>query len=208
MAGNKITRLKLEAPIEELIKNGITTSVGISAALKEMGYNVSQPTVSRYLHTVQQARQEEAQQIVNRHVQEKLPSDLTALETMEKQCLDWAGENNDVFAHRLAERHIVEAAPAWAEQIIRLAGGEPKEKILALKAITTQCLSWIADDLEMQKARLAAMRQAANIIEMKVKFALGNKDEGGIYIVDRSRGDQLVKDEQSGGLMVIPGGQE
>ncbi|HPD57825.1 MAG TPA: hypothetical protein PKW17_11340 [Smithellaceae bacterium] len=208
MAGNKITRLKLEATIEELIVNGITTSVGISAALKEKGYNVSQPTVSRYLHTVQQARQEEAQQIVNRHVQEKLPSDLTALETMEKQCLDWAGENNDVFAHRLAERHIVEAAPAWAEQIIRLAGGEPKEKILALKAITTQCLSWIADDLEMQKARLAAMRQAANIIEMKVKFALGNKDEGGIYIVDRSRGDQLVKDEQSGGLMVIPGGQE
>jgi len=208
MAGNKITRLKLEATIEELIVNGITTSVGISAALKEKGYNVSQPTVSRYLHTVQQARQEEAQQIVNRHVQEKLPSDLTALETMEKQCLDWAGENNDVFAHRLAERHIVEAAPAWAEQIIRLAGGEPKEKILALKAITTQCLSWIADDLEMQKARLAAMRQAANIIEMKVKFALGNKDEGSIFIVDRSRGDQLVQNEQTGGLMVIPGGQE
>lgn len=208
MAGNKISRLKLEATIEELIKDGVTTSVGIAAALKGKGHNVSQPTVSRYLKAVQQARQEEAQQIVNRHVQEKLPSDLTALETMEKQCLDWAGENNNVFAHRLAERHIVEAAPTWAEQIIRLANAEPKEKKLAIKAIISQCLSWIADDLEMQKARLAAMRQASNIIEMKLKFALGNKDEGGIFIVDRSRGDQLVRNEETGGLMVIPGGQE
>ena len=71
-----------------------------------------------------------------------------------------------------------------------------------------QCLLWIADDLEMQKARLSAMRQAANIIEMKLKFALGSKEEGGIFIVDRSRGDQLVQDEKTGGLMVIPGGQE
>ena len=208
MAGNKISRLKLEGIIEDLIKDGITTSVGISAALKDKGHDVSQPTVSRYLKTVQQARQEEAQQIVNRHVQEKLPSDLTALEIMEKQCLDWAAENNDVFAHRLAERHIVEAAPAWAEQIIRLAAGEPKEKITALKVIMTQCLLWISDELEMQKARLAAMRQAENIIEMKLKFALGSKEEGGIFIVDRSKGDQLVKNEKTGGLMVIPGGQE
>jgi len=208
MAGNKINRLKLEATVEDLIQNGITTSVGIAAALKEQGHNISQPTVSRYLRAVQQARQEEAQEIVNRHVQEKLPTDLTALETMEKQCLDWAAEQNDAFAHRLAERHIVEAAPAWAERIIQLAAADPKEKILALKAIMAQSLLWIADDLELQKARIAAMRQAANIIEMKLKFALGNKDEGGIFIVDRSRGDQLVQNEQTGGLMVIPGGQD
>jgi len=207
MPGNKISRLKLEATIEELIKAGITTSVGIAAALQERGHQVSQPTVSRYLKTVQQARQEEAQQIVNRHVQEKLPSDLTALETMEKQCLDWSKENNQAFAHRLAEQKIEEAAPAWAELIAGVASGEPKEKNAALHDIVKQCLTWISDDLKMQTARLAAMRQAANIIEMKLKFTLGNKEEGGIYFVNPSSGDVLTRDEKTGRLTVIPGGQ-
>jgi len=207
MAGNKISRLKLEGTIEDLIKDGITTSVGIAAHLREAGHHVSQPTVSRYLKSVQQARQEEAQQIVNRHVQKKLPSDLTALETMEKQCLDWAAENNDVFAHRLAARHISDAAENWLEQLAQLNTPDPKEKNAALKTIMAQCLGWIADDLEMQKARLAAMRQATNIIEMKLKFALGNREEGGIYFVNPDNGDRLERDEQTGRLTVIPGGQ-
>jgi hypothetical protein len=43
------------------------------------------------------------------------------------------------------------------------------------------CLGWIADDLSLQKARLAAMRMASQIIDLKLKHAIG--DSGGSNII-------------------------
>lgn len=203
----KIKRLNLAGKIEALIAEGITTSTGITARLQAEGTKISQPTISRYLNKVRDARQQETQQIVSEHVKAKLPNDLTALETMEAQCLDWTKENNEVFAHRLAEQHVLEAAPKWQEQIEILAHApDPLKQKTALKEIMAMCLAWISDDLKMQTARLAAMRQAANIIELKLRFGVGEKSDGNIIFVDSERGDKLVKDEQSGRFTVIPGG--
>jgi predicted transcriptional regulator len=200
---NKIIRLNLQKTVEELISSGVTTSTAIAAVLKEKGYSVSQPTVSRYLKEQREARKEQTQQIINSHVNETVPADLTALETMETQCLVWAKEDNTAFANRLAVKHIVEAAPRWLELILQLAGEEQGK---AIKQIIGQCLSWTADDLRLQTARIAAMRQATQIIEMKLRYVLGETGDGKIFFVDRERGDKLVQNA-TGGLMVIPGGQ-
>ena len=56
MATNKIIKWGLQKTVEELIAAGIRTSTKISEALKAKGYSVSQPTVSRYLASVEEER--------------------------------------------------------------------------------------------------------------------------------------------------------
>jgi len=166
---NKIVRLGLEKTVEDLISRGITTSTAISAELAKLGKKVSQPTMSRYLKGKREARKEETKTIMDGHINEHLPADLTALETMEAKCLEWAGEENKDFANRLADQHVMEAAPRWMELISSIANDVPKEKIKAVKEIINQCLSWTANDLRLQTARIAAMKQASSIIDMKLR---------------------------------------
>lgn len=201
---NKIVKWKLQKTVEELITSGVTTSTAIAAALTAQGHKISQPTVSRYLKEERELRKEETQNIVGDHVRENIPADLTALETMEKQCLDWAGEQNASFAQRLAAKHIREAAPQWIDLILRL-NGEEKEKHAAIKSIISQCLSWTADDIKLQSARILAMRQATSIIEMKLRYSIGENNDGKIFFLDSGNGDKLAKDD-TGNLMVIRGG--
>jgi DNA-binding transcriptional ArsR family regulator len=203
---DKITTLKLEKPIEEFISQGITSSTVISDELKKLGYNISQPTVSRYLKRLQAARKEETKSIMEDHINKQLPADLTALETMEAKCLEWAQESNEKFAHRLAEEHILATAEEWFELITTLATAEQKEKNKALKTIMSQCFRWMADDLKLQTARLAAMGRASSIIDMKLRYALGEGHDGKIIFVDSARGETLVNN--NGRFMVIPGGNE
>jgi len=203
MAGNKIVKLKLQKTVEDFISNGITTATAISQQLKSMGYDISQPTVSRYLSNQQPDRKEETQRIVTDHVRENVPADLTALEDMERQCLDWASENRDAFAHRLADQHIANASITWVEKILRLSGDD---RTKAIKDIISQCLGWIADDIRLQGAKITAMRQASSIIEMKLRFSLGDGHDGSIIFMDRERGDQLQHDTKTGRMFVIPGG--
>ena len=205
---NKIITLGLQKTIEDLISSAVTTSTAISAALKEKGYNVSQPTVSRYLQEVKEARKEATKDILDAHLREKLPADLDALETMEAKCLAWAGENNTEFAHRLAEKHIEESASDWITMIMQLSDADIIKKRLAVRQIIIKCMSWTADDIKLQTARIAAMRQAASIIEMKLRYTLGNSEDGKIIFMDSERGDKLNKDEETGRYMVIPGGKD
>lgn len=208
MATNKIVRKKLEKTVEDLIAAGISTSSAIADALKAQGHSVSQPTVSRYLRTLEEQRRDETIKLVSDHVQKNVPADLTALETMEAQCLDWAGEKQDAFAHRLAAKHIQEAAQEWSDAILQLTDADPKARAEALEVIAGQCLLWIADDLKLQSARIAAMKQAAAIIQLKLHFALGDKSEGNIYFLDAERGDRIERDDQTGRVMVFPGGKD
>ena len=70
---------------------------------------------------------------------------------------------------------------------------DAKERILALEAIAGQCLSWIADDLKLQNARLAAMKQAAWIINMKLSYALGDNKDGAIYSSEKGKDCNATK---------------
>lgn len=203
MAGtNKIIKLGLQKIVEDMLANGITTSTAIAAALNAQGYSVSQPTVSRYFKEEKEARKAKTQQIVEDHVRTKVPADLDALEKMEAQCLEWASENNDAFACRQANQYIEAAARQWIDLILRL-DGDDRQK--AVRLIIQQCMAWTADDIKLQAARIAAMRQASSIIEMKLRFTMGENRDGGIFFLDSDRGDQLVKNND-GRLMVIPGG--
>ncbi|HAJ26814.1 MAG TPA: hypothetical protein DCG53_06140 [Syntrophus sp. (in: bacteria)] len=216
MARNKITTMGLQKRVEELIASGVTTSVGIANALQADGKKISQPTVCRYLKEVKDTRLQETQQIVQAHVQKTVPADLAALEEMEVQCLEWAREENGDFSHRLAAKHIFDKLDDWLK-IIRdveaMSAATIEERIqsrkTAVKEIIRQSIRFVVDELHMQKSRTNAMRMAANIIDLKLRYAGlidGNKD-GGIFFVDRERGDELIKDEKTGRLMVIPGGK-
>jgi predicted transcriptional regulator len=212
MAG-KIEKLGLVKRIEELIMAGTNSSEGIAAALKAEGYAISQPTISRYLKRTREERREETQKIISDHVQATVPADLTALETMEAQCLAWAQEENDSFAHRLAGRNIAQNLTAWLDRILTInpaSHTDPEEldkaRRQAVKEIMGDCLLWIADEFSIQKARLSAMRQAAGIIDLKLRYAglIDVTKEGNVFILGSE--DRLEKDPQTGRFLVIKGG--
>lgn len=208
---NKIKSLGLESRVEELISSGVTTTSGISAALKGAGYDVSQPTVSRYLKEVRETRQEETRKIVQDHVQKTVPTDLRALEGMEAQCLVWADEDVEAFANRLAEGHISESLGEWVEMIREAdASRDEDARRAAVKSIIRKCLSWVTDDRSLQKSRIMAMRMATNIIDLKLRYSgiIEGSNEGGIFFVNPETGDRLVRDERTDRLMVIKGGAD
>ena len=209
MAGaSKIERMGLQPVIEELISRKITTSTAISDELKKLGHNISQPTVSRYLKCVAEKRKEETKNILSEHISQNLPTDLTAIETMEAQCLAWAKEDKEKFAHRLAIEHINEAAPKWEKLILELNGADPKVKKNAIEEIVDQCLLWISNDFRLQAARLAAMKQAGSFIDMKLRYAMGESADGKIIFLNSEAGDRVEKDENTGKLLVFRGGQD
>lgn len=208
MATSKIESLGLAKRIEELISSGIHSSPAISAALKKEGFNVSQPTVSRWLKHVRETRVEATQQIIQDHIQKTVPADLEALEKMEAACLTWAHEENDAFACRLARQNITEALQAWFGRIQSINPAlyaDPAELLKArnnaVRDIMAECLEWIADDIAMQKKRIGAMRQATTIIDLKLRYSgvIGSGDSGNIYLL----GKDDVQEGSEGGLRLI-----
>jgi DNA-binding transcriptional ArsR family regulator len=215
LATGKIEKLGLVKRIEELISAGTCSSEAISNALKVEGFNVSQPTVSRYLKRTRDERQEETQKIISDHVQTHVPADLTALEAMEAQCLTWAHEDNDAFAHRLAGRHIAARLSDWVGIILAAnpaAHTNPESldnaRHLAVKEIMAQCIGFVSDDFAIQRARLMAMQRATGIIEMKLRYAgiIDSAKEGNVFILGSD--DRLEKDDASGRFLVIKGGRD
>lgn len=213
MAASKIDTLHLAPRIEALITSGTNTSQTISDALKAEGHNISQPTISRYLKKVRETRTEETQKIVQDHVQKNVPADLDALESIEGQCLEWAQEDNDTFAHRLAARHIAAHMSDWVD-IIRQYDGEASKDPLqaedaardAAKGMMALCLTWMADDISLQKKRIAAMRMASIIIDMKLRYAglIDASKDGNVFILGKD--DELDKDPETGRFVVHIGG--
>jgi len=213
MAAGKIEKLGLVKRIEDLIAQGTGSSEAISTALKNEGFNVSQPTISRYLKRTREERREETQKILSDHVQAHVPGDLTALEEMEAQCLTWAHEDNDAFAHRLAGRNIAARLDEWVGIILSanpVEHNDPESldnaRHLAVKAIMTQCIGFVSDDFAIQRARLLAMQRATGIIEMKLRYAgiIDSSKEGNVFILGSD--DRLQKDDASGRFLVIKGG--
>jgi len=189
---NKIAQLGCAGRIEKILADGFVSAKEIARRLTEEGFAVSPATVTRHLRAQREERRDTTQKIVRDHVEKTVPADLDALEEMEEKCLDWTREPTDAFAHRLAGKYIADHLEGWLatinnidpalyaneddpETALKLARGE------AVREIMADCLGWIADDLSLQKARLAAMRMAAQIIDLKLKHAIG--DSGGSNII-------------------------
>ncbi len=214
MAQSKIEKWGLQKRIDELIEAGTHTSAALSAALKLEHFDVSQPTLSRYLKALRESRLEETQKIVQDHIKKTVPADLDALQSMEGQCLDWAKEDNPAFSHRIAGLHIEENFTQWQTKILGITPAaylEPSEfikaKMDAVRDIMQQCLLWIADDIAMQKKRIGAMRQATQIIALKLQYSgiIGADQNGNIFLV--RQGDELKEETNTGRLLVLRGGK-
>lgn len=215
MAVSKIEKLGLAKRIEELISSGVTSSPAIASALKLEGHNVSQPTVSRHLKAVRESRAKETSKIVQDHVRDVVPADLEALENMETVCLDWSKEDIFAFAHRLASRFITDHLTEWRNMIMAVEASlyaDPKEfqaaRGKAVQEIMDQCIRQITDELIHRKMRMSAMRQASQIIALKLQYsgALGAGAGGNIFLMGSGPEDPQ-KDETAGQLMVFPGGK-
>ena len=213
MPTSKIEKWGLQKRIEDLIAAGTRTSAAISDALKKEGFDVSQPTIARHLKFVRETRREETQKIVQDHIQKTVPKDLNALETMEGQCLTNAQEDISAFAHRLAARKIAEQIDSWIDRLSALNAvtyPDPKElrkaKWDAAEAMMDQCIRWVVDDYAFQKNSRGAMRQATQIIGLKLQYSgiIGADQEGNIFLVKKG---ELKEDPTTGRLIVLRGGQ-
>jgi len=215
---NKVLQMGIAGKIESLIASGIITSKDISNKLKSEGFDISQPTISRWLREQKENRRETTQQLVRDHVEKSVPADLDALDEMEVQCLQWARETNDEFAHRLAGRRIADSLEDWASSLrsaeaARFEDPEKAEDARAatIKLIMNQCITWIADDLAMQKARLSAMRMASIIIDLKLKHAIGGEGASNIWIGGADPTDnpgQPAGQQTAPRVLTFPGEQE
>lgn len=206
MSASKIETQQLAGRIEELIASGTATSQGIAAALKTEGYAISQPTISRYLKKVRETRTDETRKIVEDHIQKTVPADLDALESIEGQCLEWSQEDNEAFAHRLALKYIKEHLAVWREAL--MAAVDEESSATAVKEIMAQVANWMADDISLQKKRLAAMRMASIIIDMKLRYAglIDASKDGNVFILGKD--DELEKDSETGRFVVHVGGKD
>ncbi len=203
---SKIDRAALAPIILQLRSEGITSSMAISKALKEKGYSISQPTVARWLKANADTGREETRKIVQDHIKATVPADLDALEEMEAACLAWSRETEKEFSARLSHQYISESFSTWRDTILST---DPEDMAEAVSEIIRQCLQWIAADGNIQKRRLAAMKQATSIIELKLRYSgiIDAAGSGNILMVD-SRRDKVVQDEHTGRLMVIKGGKD
>lgn len=212
MRAGKIEQHNLGPRIVALAEEGLSTEE-IAARLVSDGIAISQPTVARWLKKQREESRGKAEQIFSAHIDRELPKDLVALEEMERQCLSWAAEDVAGKAERIsAWRMVQDNLETFAAKIREAATTDDrKERAGLITAIIKQVIGWLSEDSRQQRDRLAAMKQATGIIEVKLRNAglLGDSEKGRIIIkpYDGSRPlDQAAEDQGGRRLFVVPGG--
>lgn len=183
----KIEKHDLGPRIFRMITHDGLNTTQVAAALTDQGFAISQPTISRWWKDQREnpTIQNEVQELIQEHIKKEIPKDMDALESMEGQCLEWAEEGVADQAERIMVwERVVMALDTWAEQIKAAALQGEKEKKALAKRLVGQCLKWIIEDRGNQRERLAAMRMAANIVEIKLRFSgvIDGAASGNIYI--------------------------
>lgn len=191
---SKIERLGLERRVQDLMRSGVVTGRAIAECLNEelagQGHTarLSPAAVNRYLAPLRDTLAADAFRTIRDHVEKVLPTDLQALEDMERQCLAWAAEPVQDQIARIA-RASVELPGEVGAWVGMLASSSPEKRGLLIKEIIGRCLEYIMRDGRQQAKRLAAMAEARKVIELKLKHAglLGDDEgKGRIIIMDRS----------------------
>jgi DNA-binding transcriptional ArsR family regulator len=209
---NKIDHMGLAIKIDELAGAGITKTKDIALKLRELGFNVSQPTVSRWLKQRREQQKSDTQKIVQDHVKAVVPADLIALEDMEIQCLDLAKLQKGDFGHRLAAKNINERLDAWLD-ILRDLEGQPRDssdyakaRYNAIKTIMAEALLMVGNEFQLEKMRSSSRRTAIMIIDLKLRHALGSEGESNVFIAgeDETR-TGCGPDKSTGNVLTFPG---
>ena len=179
---DKITKHNLGPRILHLMTQEGKNSVEIAQILTEEGFKISQPTVSRWITRERNSHKDEVRDIVHDHVSKVVPDDMKALEEMEKQCLAWSREGPDTRSERIAAWEKIKDSYAVLKDDLLSATSDTVNDIL--NVFYKRCLNWILEDLDSQKERLSAMREARSIIDTKLKYAavLEGQTGGNIFI--------------------------
>lgn len=192
----KIEKWGLAPKVLELLSKGITSPSAIAEALNEFmlgsdehrGRSVTRTAVTRFIDAKKPEIKKAATEIFTDHVKTVVPNDLSALEEFEALCLGWVRESVENRHARITQAvvKIDGEVDKWAKLLDEARDPEAREN--AVKGIVGRCLKYLSGDDDEQKRRLAAMRQATQIIDLKLTKAamLEDTDKGRIIIIDRS----------------------
>lgn len=200
----KIEKHDLGPRIFRMITHDGLNTTEVAAALTTQGFAISQPTISRWWKDQREnpTIQNEVQELIQDHIKKEIPKDMEALESMEGQCLEWAEEGIEDQTERIKVwERVLMALETWAEQIRTAALKGEKEKRALARGFVDQCLKWVIEDRGNQRERLAAMRMAANIVEIKLRFSgvIDGAASGNIYIGRQGDPDGQQPPDQDGG---------
>lgn len=191
----KIDKFNLGAKVVELSFQEGKTDTEISRVLKADGFEISQPTVTRWLKEYRERTGDEVRRILHDHNLKELPKDLDALEDMERIALAWAREDPARTAERITKwekvTNALEEVAGEIQEAFRHSGKIRQEK---LQAVIERITGWVLEDINTQKERINAMKMTASLIEIKLRY-------GGV-IDDERRGNIIIKyskhDDRSG----------
>lgn len=190
---SKIDRLGLASRVKEyFLKDNIRTAKGIAEKLRTDGVKISDASVARYLAKVKDDYRDASRKVVYDHVNRELPKDLNALEELEAQCLEWSRMDMPVLLERTASAAVAidGELDAWDKMFSAYHyNKDPLTRISLVKEIIKKCLTYISVADEKLDNRLKAIKQAAGIIELKLRHATGldADSRGNIIIMDRSK---------------------
>jgi predicted transcriptional regulator len=192
---DKITKHNLGPRILQLLTEEGRNSGQIAKILTDEGFKISQPTISRWLSKERETHQDEVKDIVHKHVAQVVPDDLKALEEMEKQCLDWSKEGPDIKSERISAWPKILETFNEVKNLLLTVDQEDVKKVM--ETFYKRCLHWIIEDLNNQKDRLSAMREARSIIDTKLKYSgiLEGATAGNIFIGPTKDGEETKGDD-------------
>ncbi|MEW5734256.1 MAG: hypothetical protein AB1921_05340 [Thermodesulfobacteriota bacterium] len=199
-AESKIEKWGLTHRIAELMGEGMTTGKAIaealSAELAAEGKSISPDAVNAYLRKVKPEAVQKANRALAAHLAKVVPDDLEALEELETLCLTWAREEAEPRRERLAEAFAAVSGnvEAWAEALSKALGSD-KERRAAVKAMVQRVVAIIQNDADEQARRLAAIRQAVSIIDLKLTKSamLDEKNNRNIFILPADQSGEGAK---------------
>lgn len=192
---DKITKHNLGPRILHLLTEEGKNSIEIAAILTNEGFSISQPTISRWITKERKSHKDEVKDIIHDHVTAVVPEDLKALEVMEEQCLKWAAEGPDTRSERISAWHKIKDSYRSIREQLMSATKETYAEVM--DGFYKRCLNWIIEDLNNQKERLAAMREARSIIDTKLKYAgiLEGQAGGNIFIGPARNDEEPAEDK-------------
>jgi hypothetical protein len=129
---------------------------------------ISDSAVLKYVNSIKHTISTDAFQKIRAHVDKVVPDDLAALESMEAMCLAWANEAEKDVTDRITEAaaDLEHELDQW-RSIITDTGGDKRP----VTQLINRAVSLIQKDSRQQENRLKAMRQAVQIIDLKLRQA-------------------------------------
>ena len=198
---SKIDRLSLGPRVMQMVLKEGLSSARIAEILTADGFRISQTSVSRYIRRHRKDVEPTVSEMVMEHVQATVPKDLEAVEGMEARALAWGEEDPETQAERMAAwEKILAAIDGWTDHIRDEALKCEDKKAAAVKAFAKQCLLWVIEDLDNKKTRMAAMKLASGLIELKLRYSgvIDGAGSGNIFIMGDDR-DKPAGPKEPGG---------